>query len=72
MTRAVSAVLVIVLLARAGLAVSSVYERERSAERLERFGDLVEAYLNLNPAFAAQEDVEDHYDFAQRLQPRSG
>jgi hypothetical protein len=61
-TRAVSAVLVAVLLALAGLAVSSAYSGERSSDRLKRSGDLVEAYFSLNRAFAAQEHIEGDYD----------
>ena len=71
LTRAVSAVLVVVLLALAGLAVASAYDGQRSAERLERSGDLVEAYLNLNRAFAAQEEVESHYEDEPGIAPRA-
>ncbi len=70
LTRAVSTLLVLVLLALAGLAVSSAYEGDRSAERLERSGDLVEAYLTLNRGFAAQEDIEAHYEDEPPLEAR--
>ncbi len=71
LTRAVSALLVLVLLALAGLAVSSAYEGDRYAERVERSGDLVEAYLTLNRGFAAQEDVEAHYEDEPPLEARA-
>ena len=71
LTRAISIVLALVLLALAGLALTSAYDGERSAARLERSGDLAEAYLAMNQAFATQEAVEARYDAKPTMAARA-
>ena len=47
-----------------GLAVLQAVVGHRAAERLERSGDLVEAYLTINRAVALQDTIEDEYEDA--------
>jgi len=67
--RAVTAGLCVVLAALAGVAISGGIAAERSAERLERSGDLVGAYLDLTRAVAIQDGAEE--GFAKLVRRRS-
>jgi diguanylate cyclase (GGDEF)-like protein len=68
--RAVSAGLCAVLAVLAGLTVLLATSADRSAQRLERSGDLVEAYLTLNEAVVEQDSIEDSYGDAPSLRTR--
>ena len=58
--RVVTVGLCLVLAVLAGVAVSGGFAAERSATRLARSGDLVEAYLDLTRAVAVQDAVEEN------------
>lgn len=62
LVQVVSTGLASVLALLAGLAVWSAVDGHRSATRLERSGDLVEAYLALHRAVAVQDALEDDYE----------
>ena len=62
--RAVTAALFGVVVMLGGLAVLQAVVGHRAAERLERSGDLVEAYLTINRAVALQDSIEDEYEDA--------
>lgn len=69
--RAVTAALCVVLAALAGVAITGGVAAERSATRLARSGDLVEAYLELTRAVAIQDEAEEELASRTREKARA-